>query len=52
MRKGGWKIKQVLYAEDTVLVAETREHLQHIVSGLEKVCDSMRLKIIVGKSKV
>ena len=29
---GGWGIKQVLHADDTVLVAETREHLQHIVS--------------------
>ena len=28
---GGWEIEQVLYAHDTVLVAETREHLQHIV---------------------
>ena len=28
----GWEIKQVLYADDTALVAETREHLQHIAS--------------------
>ena len=27
---GGWEIKQVLNADDAVLVAETREHLQHI----------------------
>ena len=49
---GGWEIKQVLYADVTVLVAETRKHLQHIVSEFEKVFDSMGLKIIVGKSKV
>ena len=24
---GGWEIKQVIYVDDTVLVAETREHL-------------------------
>ena len=49
---GGWEIKQVLYADDTVLVAETRECLQHIVSEFERACDSMGLKINVRKSKV
>ena len=48
---GGWEIKQVLYADDTVLVAETREHLQHIVSEFERACDNMGLKINVRKSK-
>ena len=42
----------VLFADDSVLVAEIREHLQHIVSEFEKECDTMRLKINVGKSKV
>ena len=28
----GGEIKQILYADDTVLVAETREHFQHIVN--------------------
>ena len=31
-----WEIKQILYADDTVLVAETGEHLQHIVSEFER----------------
>ena len=48
----GWEIKQVLYADDTVMVAETREHLHHIVSEFERPCEGMRLKINVGKSKV
>ena len=43
---GGWEIKQVL------LVAETREHLQHTASEFERACDSMGLKINVRKSKV
>ena len=34
---GGRKIKQVLYAEYTGLVAETREHLQHTVGEFESV---------------
>ena len=29
---GGWEIQEVLYVDDTFLVAETREYLQHIVS--------------------
>ena len=44
--------KQVLYADDTVLVAETREHLQHNVREFERACESMELKINVGKSKM
>ena len=42
----------MLYADDTVLVAETRGHLQHTVSEFERACDSMGLKINVGKSKM
>ena len=30
-----WEIKQVLYTDDTVLVAESREYLQHIASEFE-----------------
>ena len=36
-------------ADDTVLVAETKEHLQHIVSEFERACEGMGLKIKVGK---
>ena len=46
------EIKHVLYADDMVLVAETREHLKHIVREFERTCDSMGLKIDVGKSTV
>ena len=49
---GSWEIKQVLQADDTVLVAETGEHLQHTVSEFERACDSIGLQINVGKSKV
>ena len=34
------------------MVAETREHLQHIVSEFERACDSRGVKINVGKSKM
>ena len=45
----GWEIKQILYADDTILVTETREH---IVSEFERACNTMGLKINVVKSKV
>ena len=35
-----------------MLATETREHLQHIVSEIERACDNMGLKINVGKSEV
>ena len=47
----GWEIQQVLYADDTLLVAETKKHLQHIVGEFEKKCDRMGLKINVRKIK-
>ena len=37
---------------DTVLVAEIREYLKHIVNEFERECDSMGLKINAGKNKV
>ena len=48
---GGLEIKQVLYTDVTVLVVETREHLQIILSEFERACESMGLKITVQKSK-
>ena len=35
-----------------MLIAETREHLQQIVNEFVRTCDSIGLKIDVGKSKV
>ena len=49
---GCWEIEQVSCGDGTVLVAETIEHLQHILCEFERACESMRLKINVGKSKV
>ena len=47
-----WEIKQVLYPNETVLVANTRVHLQQNVKEFERTCEKMGLKINVGKSKV
>ena len=32
---GGWEIKQVLYRDNTVMVAEIKEHLQNTVTKFE-----------------
>ena len=48
---GSWKIKQILYADNTMLVAESREHLQHIVNEFERTCDIMELKVNFKKGK-
>ena len=50
-RNLGWEMKLVFHSDDTVLVAETREYLQHIENEFGRACDSMGLKINVGKSK-
>ena len=47
---GGIRKLSRYYMQMTVLVTETRDYLQHIVS--ERACDSIGLKINVGKSKV
>ena len=41
---GSWEIKQILYTDETVLVAETREHLQPIMNELYRagVSDTSR----------
>ena len=41
-----------MYADDSVLAAETREHLQHIMNKFERAYDGMVLKINIGNSKV
>ena len=38
-------IKQVLRVDDTVMVAETRDHLQYIENEFERKCDKMLLKL-------
>ena len=50
--EGDGEIKQVLFTDDTMLVAETRNHIQYIVNKFEMGCGRMRLKINVGKSKM
>ena len=39
-----WQIKKELYADETVLMAASREALQHIVNEFRSGCDRMRGK--------
>ncbi len=41
-----------LYADDTVLLAESEGMLQRIVDEFDRVCKRRKLKVDAGKSKV
>ena len=45
-------MNQLLYADDTVLIADSRENLQRMVNVFGEVCWRRKLKVNVAKSKV
>ena len=47
-----WKLNQILFADDTALVADSEEALQQLVTEFGRVCRRRKLKVNVGKSKV
>ena len=47
-----WEVSQLLFADDTALVAATEEKLQRLVDEFGVVCERRKLKVNVGKSKV
>ena len=47
-----WLLSQLLFADDTALVAESAEQLQCLVSEFGRVCDRRKLRVNVDKSKV
>ena len=49
---GRFEINQLLFAEDTALVAESQEKWCRLVSEFGRVCEIRKLKVNVGKSKV
>ena len=49
---GDWCINQLLFADDTALVAESEEDLKRLVQEFGRVCKRRKLKVNVGKSKV
>ena len=49
---GRFKINQLLFADDTTLLADSEEKLCRLVSEFGRVCERRKLKVNVGKSKV
>ena len=47
-----WMLSQLLFADDTALVAESAEQLQCLVSEFGRVCERRKLRVNVDKSKV
>merc|ERR1712121_55348 len=47
-----WVLSQLLFADDTALVAESAEQLQCLVQEFGRVCKRRKLRVNVGKSKV
>ena len=47
-----FKINQLLFADDTALVANSQEKLCRLASEFGRVCERRKLRVNVGKSKV
>ena len=47
-----WRVSQLLYADDTVLMADSAEDLQCLLSEFGSVCERRKLRVNVNKSKV
>ena len=52
MLSGKFEINQLLFADDTALVADSEEKLCRLVSKFGRVCERRKLRVNVGKSKV
>ena len=49
---GRFEINQLLFADDTALVADSYDKLSRLVSEFGRVCERRKLRVYVGKSKV
>ena len=49
---GRFEINQLLFADDTALVADPEEKLCRLVCEFGRVCEIRKLRVNVGKSKV
>ena len=48
---GRFEINQLLFADDTALVADSEEKLCRLVSEFGRICERRKLGVNVGKSK-
>ena len=49
---GRFEINQLLFADDTALVADSEEKLCRFLSEFGRVCERRKLRVNVGRSKV
>ena len=49
---GRFEINQLLFADDTALVADSEEKLCRLVNEFGRLCQRRKLRVNVGKSKV
>ena len=49
---GRFEINQLLFADDTAVVADSEEKLGRLVSEFGSVCERRKLRVNVGKNKV
>ena len=47
-----WELNQLLFADDTVVVADSERKLCQLVTEFGRVCEGRKLRVNVGKSKV
>jgi hypothetical protein len=47
-----WRLNQVLYLDDTAIVADKKSKLQSLVTEFGKLCERRKLSVHVAKSKV
>src|SRR5215469_4844729 len=47
-----WRVNMLLYADDTVLMGETEESLQRLVTSFDRICRKRKVRINGDKSKV
>ena len=47
-----WELNQLLFADDTVVVADSERKLCQLVTAFGRVCEGRKLRVNVGKSKV
>ena len=48
----GWELNQLLFADDTVVVADTERKVCQLVTEFGRVCERRKLRVNMGKSKV
>ena len=47
-----WELNQLMFADDTVVVADSERKLCQLVTEFRSMCERRKLQVNVGKSKV